>query len=255
MKKGKILVLDDDNIVTMACKRILGAEGYEVNITAKGEDALNQLAKHDDYDLLITDIKMPEISGMIVLKETKLIRPDTEVVMITGYPNPDDAKESIELGAYEYVEKPFTPDFMIKIADKVFDKQGWILRKGYIDKFKNYIVPIRGKNPYIYYKEMIWARPLDEGIWEIGCDLRDEMASGEMMYVDYIRNLDILKAGDLFARLYSGSGKTIELQSPMDAKIKEINNMVNDVISSFQGDYISEGWLLWLVRVLPFKEF
>jgi DNA-binding NtrC family response regulator len=52
----------------------------------------------------------------------------------------EDAKESIRLGAFEYLEKPFTPDFMLNVAKKVFDKRGWILRKAYIDQFKNYVV-------------------------------------------------------------------------------------------------------------------
>ncbi len=252
MEKRRILVLDDDTAVTMSCNRILGAEGYRITTANKGEDALNQLAK-EEFDLLISDIRLPDINGLAVLKESRVISPKTDVVMITGYPTLEDARESINVGAFEYVEKPFTPDFMINIAKKVFDKRGWILRQAYIDEFKEHIVPLRGDNPFVYYKEGIWARPVTQGVWEMGCDLRDEMASGEMMYVDFVKDVDVVKAGESFARLITGSGRTIELHSRRNAARREINTEANDVICALIHEHLSEGWLLWLARVLPLE--
>lgn len=251
MDKGNILVLDDDSIITTSFKRILGAEGYSVTSVADGEDALKMLGK-DEFELLVADIRLPGISGMEVLKESRVVQPQTDVVMITGYPTLEDAKESVKLGAFEYVEKPFTPDFMVNIAKKIFDKRGWVLRQAYINEFKDYIVPL-SDNPQIFYKDGVWAKPMDNGLWEMGCDLRDFIASGEMMYVDYVRNMDAFKAGESFARLYSSTGKTIELNSPMNAELREINSNANDAISSLSKDHYSEGWLIWLARVFPIE--
>ena len=142
--KGKILVLDDDPIVNLSCKRILGAEGYSITTVEKGEEALNKLSK-EDFDLLISDVKLPDISGMTVLKEARIIKPETDVVIITGYPTLEDARESTRLGAFEYIEKPFTPDFMLNVAKRVFDKRGWILRQAFIDEFRDSIVSLRDK--------------------------------------------------------------------------------------------------------------
>ncbi len=254
MEKGKILVLDDDPVVTLSCKRILGAEGYTIIPAGRGEDALNKLSK-DEFDLLITDIRLPDINGITVLKEARVIQPSTDVVVITGYPTLEDAKESIRLGAFEYIEKPFTPDFMINVAKKVFDKRGWILRQAYIAEFRDYIVPLRDReNPVIFYKEGVWARPMkDSGLWEIGCDIRYEMLSGELLYVDFVKDLSMVNAGEPFARLLSGTGKIIELPSPMTAEIKETNVRANDVICSLFKEHLSEGWLIWLARVLPLE--
>jgi len=121
MDKGRILVLDDDPIVNLSCRRILGAEGYHISTVERGEDALRKLDK-ESFDLLISDIRLPDISGIIVLKEAKVSHPEVDVVIITGYPTVEDAKESIRLGAFEYIEKPFTPDFMLNVAKKIFDK-------------------------------------------------------------------------------------------------------------------------------------
>jgi CheY-like chemotaxis protein len=251
MEKGRILVLDDDPIVTLSCKRILGAEGYSISTVEKGEDALNRLSK-EEFDLLISDVRLPDISGMEVLKEARVIKPKTDVVIITGYPTLEDAKESTKLGAAEYIEKPFTPDFMLNVARKVFDTRGWILRQAFIDEFRDSVVSLRDKdNPVIFYKEGTWARPAKGGLWEIGCDLRYWLLTGELMYVDFMNDLDKIDAGEPFARIYTGSGQSNDLLSPMKAELKEINTKANDVMCALLKEHLSEGWLLWLARVIP----
>ncbi|MBI4653378.1 MAG: response regulator [Nitrospirae bacterium] len=250
-EKGKILVLDDDPVVNLSCRRILGAEGYNITSVERGEDALKKLAK-EDFDLLISDIRLPDISGMVVLKEARVIKPQTDVVIITGYPTLEDAKESIRLGAAEYIEKPFTPDFMLNVAKKAFDKRGWILRQEFIDEFRDYVVPLRDKeNPVIFYKEGTWARPIKEGLWEIGCDLRYWLLTGNLIYVDFIKDIETLKAGEPFARIYASGGQSNDLLSPMNGEIREVNTKANDVMVALLKDQLSEGWLLWLARAFP----
>ncbi len=252
MEKGKIIVLDDDPVVTLSCKRILGAEGYNIITVSRGEEAIKRIEK-EEFDLLITDIRLPDASGIDVLRQTRDVQPNTDVVVITGYPTLEDAKESIRLGAFEYIEKPFTPEFMLNVAKKIFDRRGWILRQAYINEFRDYIVPLREKeNPVIFYKEGVWARPTRSGLWEIGYDLRYEMAAGEMLYVDFL-NVTKVQAGEPFARLLAGSGKIIDLPSPMTSEIREINTKANDVISALMKEHLSEGWLVWLARVVPLE--
>lgn len=247
----RILVLDDDPAVTLSCKRILGAEGYTIITADKGEDALKKISK-EDIDLLITDIRLPDINGITVLKESKIISPELDVVIITGYPTAEDAKESVRLGAFEYIEKPFVPDFMINVARKVFDQRGWILRKAFIDEFRNEVVSLRdSENPVIYYKEGTWARALRQGIWEIGCDVRYWLLGGQLMYVDILKGMDIITAGQTFAKILSGTGQTEDLVSPMTGRIKELNDNANNAIASLIRENLSEGWLLWLARIQP----
>ncbi len=250
-EKGRILVLDDDPVVTLSCRRILGAEGYRITTVERGENALNKLAK-EDFDLLISDIRLPDISGMEVLKEARIIKPQTDVIIITGYPTLEDAKESINLGAFQYIEKPFTPDFMSNAAKKIFDQRGWILRQAYIDEFRDSVVALRDReNPVIFYKEGTWARPSKEGLWEIGCDLRYWLLSGNLMYVEFIKDINRIQAGQAFAKIYASSGESSDLLSPMNAEIREYNTKANDVMCALLKDHLSEGWLLWLAKVLP----
>ena len=250
-KKGKILVLDDDPVVTLSCKRILGAEGFSIITTDKGEDAIKKIS-NEEFDLLISDVRLPDTNGISVLRESKIIQPKLDVVIITGYPTLEDAKESVKLGAFEFIEKPFTPDFMLNVANKVFDNRGWILRKAFIDEFRNDIVSLRDTaNPVIFYKEGTWARPVKDGLWEIGCDIRYWLLSGNLMYIDLPENLKEVLAGESFAKILSGGGQTDELISPMSGRVVELNHQANNAMSALVRDNLSEGWLLWLARVQP----
>ncbi len=247
--KGRILVLDDDPVVTLSCKRILGAEGFNIITTDRGEDAIKKVS-NEEFDLLISDVRLPDLNGISVLKETKLVQPKLDVVIITGYPTLEDAKESVRLGAFEFIEKPFTPEFMLNVAKKVFDNRGWILRKAFIDEFRNDIVSLRDtQNPVIFYKEGTWARPLKDKVWEIGCDIRYWLLAGQLMYIELPEDLRGVIAGEPFAKILSGSGQTEDLISPMTGRVIETNQHANTAMSALVRDNLSEGWLLWLARV------
>jgi DNA-binding NtrC family response regulator len=112
VSRGKILVVDDEGIVRTSCSRALSPEGYEVKLSQNGADAMRML-EEESFDLVLTDLKMPDIDGIEVLKMIKERWPQTEVIVITGYQTVDTAVKSIKLGAFDYIEKPFTPDSLI----------------------------------------------------------------------------------------------------------------------------------------------
>jgi DNA-binding NtrC family response regulator len=112
MSKGKILVIDDEAIVRTSCSRTLSPEGYEVKLSQNGADAMKML-EEESFDLVLTDLKMPDIDGIEVLKMIKQRWPRTEVIVVTGYQTVDTAVKAIKLGAFDYLEKPFTPDSLV----------------------------------------------------------------------------------------------------------------------------------------------
>ncbi len=112
MSKGRILVIDDESIVRMSCSRALSPEGYEVKAAQSGVEAL-KILEEEFFDLVLMDLKMPDIDGIEVLKKIKEKWPQTEVIIITGYQTVDTAVKSIKLGAFDYIEKPFTPDALV----------------------------------------------------------------------------------------------------------------------------------------------
>ena len=88
----------------------------------------------------------------------------------------------------------------------------------------------------------------------MGCDLRYWLLTGNLAYIDFIKDIGELTAGKPFARIYSSTGHCSELLSPMNGEIKEINTKANDVMCALLKEHLSEGWLLWLAKILPGKD-
>jgi DNA-binding NtrC family response regulator len=120
--KAKVLVIDDEQIVLKSCTRILSAEGYDVQIVQTGAEGLRKLAD-EKFDVVLTDLKMPDMSGMEVLEKVLESYPDMIVVMITGYSTVQTAVEAMKMGAYDYVPKPFTPEELVEAVGKALDKK------------------------------------------------------------------------------------------------------------------------------------
>ncbi|MEW6502007.1 MAG: sigma-54-dependent transcriptional regulator [Thermodesulfobacteriota bacterium] len=117
----RILVVDDEEVALTNLVYVLKKEGYEVTGTQSGPDALKLLAKQD-YDLVLTDLKMEKVDGMGVLSRAKELHPDTEVVMITGYATVDSAIEAMKAGAYHYIAKPYKLDEVRKVVREALEK-------------------------------------------------------------------------------------------------------------------------------------
>lgn len=120
MDKIHILVIDDEKGMREGCRRILEPEGYIVETAENGEAGLRKVKEHI-FDLALLDLKMPGISGIDVLKEIKAHRPEMITIMITGHASVQTAVEAMKLGAFDYVEKPFTPDDLLATITKAFE--------------------------------------------------------------------------------------------------------------------------------------
>ncbi|RJQ48878.1 MAG: sigma-54-dependent Fis family transcriptional regulator [Nitrospiraceae bacterium] len=119
----RILVIDDEPIVRTSCMRALQYEGYEVMLAGSGNEGLDMLNK-GSFELVLLDLKMPDMDGMEVLMKIKEQWPGTKVVMITGYSTVETAVQALRLGAYNFVEKPFTPDTLLSAVREVMENSG-----------------------------------------------------------------------------------------------------------------------------------
>lgn len=116
--KRNILVVDDEAIVRVSCKRILEPEGFNVDVASDGYEAL-ELIRKNTYNIIITDLKMPKMDGIEVLHWIKKNSPSSKVIVITGFSTPEIAEKSIASGAAKYLEKPFTPETLISVIKEV----------------------------------------------------------------------------------------------------------------------------------------
>ncbi|NOX19800.1 MAG: sigma-54-dependent Fis family transcriptional regulator [Nitrospirae bacterium] len=118
----KVLVIDDEAIVRVSCERVLQPEGYEVVSISRGDEAI-ELMEKERFDIVLTDLKMPDMDGLEVLKIIKKRWPDVQVIIITGYGTISTAVQAIKLGAYEYIEKPFTPEDILRVVKSALEEK------------------------------------------------------------------------------------------------------------------------------------
>ena len=126
--KTKILVVDDEEVVRLSHIRTLASMHCNVEVVKDGMEALKVMALRP-ADVVLLDLRMPGMDGMAVLKAIKQRWPETEVVIITGYPNIETAKEAVRLGAYDYLSKPVGPDEVINVANGAMTQKKWALRR------------------------------------------------------------------------------------------------------------------------------
>ena len=126
--KTKILVVDDEEVVRLSHIRTLASMHCNVEVVRDGNEAL-QVMEQRPADVVLLDLRMPGMDGMSVLKMIKQRWPETEVVIITGYPTVETAKEAVRLGAYDYLAKPVGPDEVINVANGAMTQKRWALHK------------------------------------------------------------------------------------------------------------------------------
>ncbi len=113
---AKILIVDDEDIVLKSCLRVLQKLDYEIETAYSGQTALDNLEKNK-YDIVVTDLMMPGMDGMQLLKEIKKRYPEVMVITLTGYATVETARQALKAGAFDYIPKPFTPDELRNVIE------------------------------------------------------------------------------------------------------------------------------------------
>lgn len=227
---ARILCVDDEEIVLDSFRKILVLDGYSVDTVETGQEALG-LVQTRDYDFVFTDLKMPAMPGTEVAKSVKHLRPDIDVVIITGYATVESAVECMKHGAMDYVEKPFTEDEL-----RTFVRHALIRRQDRIEKQLKPRVNVTGaaetgRGPegefqipggVLISSGHCWASLADDGTARVGID---DFAKKLLGRVDSIELPEIgtrVKAGQ---RLFSigQNGRRADFNAPLSGKVVNVN--------------------------------
>lgn len=122
-----ILIVDDEEVVRRSFSRVLAGAHCRTASVVDGEEALRALTR-ERFDVVLLDLRMPGADGIAMLKTIKARWPESEVVVITGYPSVETAKEAVRLGAFDYLAKPVGPDTVIHAAHGAVLRKRWALR-------------------------------------------------------------------------------------------------------------------------------
>src|SRR3972149_4892839 len=139
MSKEKILIVDDDLSGREWLWVMVRKKGDELSTASGGKEALKML-NDSIYDLIISDIQMPKMNGVELLKHAKEVCPETQVIMITAYASPESRVEAMNLGAYDYITKPFNNaeiKHIIKraLGDKNLETENLLLKREFRERY------------------------------------------------------------------------------------------------------------------------
>ncbi|MBI4833172.1 MAG: sigma-54-dependent Fis family transcriptional regulator, partial [Candidatus Lindowbacteria bacterium] len=151
MERSAILVIDDEQTICSGCRLTLSDEGYSVDVRSSGRAGLDAALKRQ-YDVVLLDMKLPDMDGMEILRTIRKESPLTYVIVMTGYSTVQNAVEAMKLGAFDYLCKPFTDDELTFAVSGALEKKRLVeenlsLRKELIARFS--CDNIVGKNPAI----------------------------------------------------------------------------------------------------------
>jgi DNA-binding NtrC family response regulator len=157
MKDCQILFVDDDKDILAMVSQFLSMQGYHIETVDNGLDALG-MVKEKEIDIVFTDYKMPEFSGLELLAAIKKYKPETEVIIVTGYGSMESAIKAMKYGSYDYLQKPFKLEHLKLIVDRIIEEK----------KIKDKTALIRKRVKERHkYEELIGISPKMQEIYEL----------------------------------------------------------------------------------------
>jgi len=248
--KARILAVDDEAVVLDSFRRILVLEGFNIDTVESGPEALN-LVQRNDYDFVFTDLKMPGMDGVEVVKAVKHLRPDVDMVVITGYGSIETAVETMQHGANEYVQKPFSVDELSAFVNKILVK-----RRARQEALRQPTVRIvspseaeetPGNEFCVPGGAFIatghtWARIEPDGHVKVGIDDFVGKAMGAVGKVVLGKAGQEVKAGEPLFVLKSGDAE-LTFVSPVSGRIVEGNSALEAEPARIAHSPYKEGWL------------
>ena len=248
--KARILCVDDEEVILGSFRKILVLDGYSVDTVETGQEALGLIQKHH-YDFLFTDLKMPMMDGVEVCKSVKHLRPDIDVIIITGYASVETAVETMKYGALDYVQKPFTEDELIAFVKKSLIKRQDKIQKQLKPKVHITHMPASDdftKNEFsipggvFIAKNHTWVSMNQEGIAKVGIDDFAKKLVGKISSVE-LPNLGMnVKAGQPLFTIKQGN-RTITFNSPVTGKVSQVNTLLKDNIDALDVTPYERNWI------------
>lgn len=228
--KARILCVDDEEVILDSFRKILVLDGYAVDTVETGQEALG-LVQQRHYDFVFTDLKMPHMSGTDVAKSVKHLRPDIDVVIITGYASVDTAVECMKYGAMDYVEKPFSEDELRMFARHALIRRQDRILKQLQPRIHVTGTPEPGAMPEgefaipggaLVSEGHCWAALAEDGTAKVGLDDFARKAIGQIESIEFPDTGKKVKAGEPLFTVVQGQ-RRINFHAPISGTVVMTN--------------------------------
>lgn len=248
--KARILCIDDEDVILDSFRKILVLDGYSVDTVNSGAEAINLIKSHH-YDFVFTDLKMPEMDGVEVTKTVKYLRPDIDVIIITGYATVETAVECMKLGAMDYVQKPFTEDELLDFTKKCLIKRQDRIQKQLKPRVHIAHIPEIekvGKSEFaipggVFISEgHCWVSVNQDGSVKIGIDDFAKKLIGKIDGIEFPNlGMNITKGQPLFS--LKQSKKSIQFLSPVSGLVKSVNHDLAENLDALDFTPYDKNWI------------
>jgi len=243
-EKFRILVVDDELPVCKSIASALVGDEYAVDSALSGEEAL-ELQEKKHYDAIIADLMMPGISGLELLKKVRENRPDTMMIMITGYPSIRTAVEAIRIGAFDYLPKPFTPNDLRSIVSRALTRKRVVEQK--LEQAR-VLEDLPVPEGLYTIPNNSWAKVEDDGTVLVGIHHMLLVTIKKIATIEYPKLNETRYQGEACVRIVESEERMHKLWTPVTGKIMAINERVKDDYAKLYRDPYITGWL---VQIAP----
>jgi len=234
---ARILLVDDEEVIHASVRKSLGKSGWAIDGAMNAREALDRL-NASTYDLVITDLMMPGMDGLELLGEIRRSIGDVPVIMLTGYATIRTAVKAMEMGAFDYIAKPFTRQELSGVV-------GRALRSGTRDESDDAAGRPADLGAYYSLRDHSWARVDADGSARIGLEVAFLQTAGEIEGIDLPAAGDALDQGRRCARITAADSAVHVVWSPLTGTVIERNREIEGSSHALvRTDPYGRGWLL-----------
>jgi DNA-binding response OmpR family regulator len=242
----RILVVDDELVVLGAVNKALKKTDYAIDTAESAARALELMAENT-YDVVITDLMMPEIDGLGLMKAMRDMGSEAETIVITGYPSVESALRARKLGAFEYVTKPFTRQELLSVVVRA-------LRRSEEHTLTSAVDTPASVGRVYSIPDHSWARMEPDRTVRVGMARAFANEVGEVVDLELPAEDDLVEQGRMCVVVRAEDGVEHYILAPMTGRVLEINQMLEEDIELALHDPEGDGWLLRLEPQDPDKE-
>jgi CheY-like chemotaxis protein len=242
-----VLVVDDEQIVLDSIARLLKKDNYAIHTALTAKEGLD-LLDTTSMDIVLTDLMMPEMDGLEFMKVIKERSPQTPIIMITGYATINTALQATELGAFDYIAKPFKRSelrgVLQRASDVVLKAEAGedIAKVGTAEHVRERPRELKviGDNS--------WMMVQDDGSVLLGVERSFLHTIGRIQNIFLPSPGDELRQGSVYIQIFSPDLRSHTVLSPLSGTVVDVNERIVNTPSSIMDDPYGEGWL---VRLKP----
>lgn len=242
-KKTNILVVDDEQIVLDSIHKLVRNEPYTVYTAYSAKEALDELKK-TDIDIILTDLMMPDIDGLEFTQIIKKEYPKIPVVMVTGYATINTALQATQLGAFDYIAKPFSKKELLGVLKRAAEL---VAGNDYQSGGTDEAAPLRTDTIKAVGDDS-WMMLEEDGNLRLGVERSFLRPIGKIQSIYLPSEGDELRQGGAYLQIFSSDMRAHTIMSPFSGNVIEVNQKVLDNPNSSLQDPYGEGWL---VRLKP----